>query len=106
MDAIANQMIETFTHRQLVLVIQAGSALGLSPLTVAASLMQASASVLVQVSPKVASSILRAYADVIDAGPDDTPARAAAIAKFMAAGEAMLSVAKTARDFPQPQGRA
>lgn len=104
--ATTEQLIEAFCHRQLMQAMQAGSSLGFSPITVAASLMQISASALVSVSPSDAAAVLRAYADVIDAGPGESPARAEAIASFLASGEALLATGRAGRDFPVPQGRA
>lgn len=106
MDQGLNQMVEAFAHGQLMQTIHAGQMIGLSPVSVAASMMQISASLLVAVSPQLAAAVLRAYAAVIDAGPADTPLRAAAIDQFMQAGATLIAAAKAARDFPQPQGRA
>ena len=70
------------------------------------SIRQVIASVLTAISPTATVEILRAYADVIDAGPGDGPAQAAARARFDAAAQAFIPVARAQRDFPQPQGRA
>lgn len=106
MDFSPDKMIEAFTHRQLMQAIHAGGMVGFTPITIAASMMQMCASLLVSVSPHHASAVLRAYADLIDAGPVQTPQRDAAISRFMNAGEQLIAAAQAARDFPQPQGRA
>ncbi len=99
-------MIGTFTHMQLVKALENGQALGLSPVTTASSLMQLCAARMAMISPAGASAILRAYADVIDAGPGEGPAQQEARTRFLAAGHAFIATVQASRDFPQPEGRA
>jgi hypothetical protein len=98
--------VANFVRAQLAQVVQNGATMGLSPLTTISTVMQAAAATLAQVAPAEATALLRAYADCIEAGPGESPASAAASARFHSAAQAFLDVAAAARDFPAPQGRA
>ena len=106
MDITAEMMIATFAKQQLYQATNAGISVGLSPVTVAASLMQFAASCLATVAPAEAVALIRAYADVIEAGEPDSEAFASARSRFDGAALAFTAVARAAQDFPTPQGRA
>ena len=106
MDISAEHLVAVFGHRQLAQSIQAGAGLGLAPITTAATIMQISAMTLAQVAPGQTVALMRAYADVIEAGPGDGAAQAGARGRFDIAAQALAAAAIAARDFPTPQGRA
>jgi hypothetical protein len=97
-------MVANFARAQLLQVVQHGQVLGLSPLTTVSTVLQCAAGSLAQVAAAETVAILRAYADTIEAGPGDSPAKAAAVARFEKAASAFVAAA--ASDFPAPQGRA
>ncbi len=98
--------VANFVKAQLAQVVQPGAGIGLSPVTTVSTMMQAAAGTLAGLAPAEATALLRAYADCIEAGPADGPARSAAIARFSAAAAAFLAVPPARPDFPAPQGRA
>jgi hypothetical protein len=99
-------MITLFAQLQLSQVLNNGRQIGLSTLTMASGLMQLCAAQMAMLSPGGASAILRAYADVIDAGPGNGPTQQEARARFNEVGRAFVATVEASRDFPQPQGRA
>ena len=105
-EPTVQDMIQAFARRQMGEVIERGASLALSPVTVAATLMQLSASVLAHVAPVPTVAMLRAYADVIEAGPDNPLDLAVARERFEGAAEAFRAEAEAAASFPAPQGRA
>jgi hypothetical protein len=106
MQPSVEDIIATFGHRQLMGVVQAGQSLGFAPVTTLSTVLQIACMSLMQVAPAETVAILRAYADVIEAGPGEGPAQTAAEQRFRDAALAFVSVAKAQRDFPAPQGRA
>jgi hypothetical protein len=106
MDLTFETMLNIFAQRQLHQAIVAGQSFGLAPVTTAATIMQAAANLLVSVSPTHVVAMLRAFADVIEAGPGTGPAQAQARAGFEAAAQGFIEVARASADFPTPQGTA
>jgi hypothetical protein len=98
--------VANFAQAQLAQVMRNGADIGLSPLTTLTTVLQAAAGTLVQIARAEATALLRAYADCIEAGPGESPAKTAAVARFSEAASALVAVAAAARDFPSPQGRA
>ena len=98
--------VANFVRAQLAQVVQNGATMSLSPVTTISTVMQAAAGTLAQVAPAEATALLRAYADCIEAGPGESPAKTAAVARFTEAAAAFVAVAAASRDFPAPQGRA
>lgn len=105
-DLSAADMVATFAQRQLSQTLTAGTNLGLAPITTAAAILQVTAASLAGIAHAETVRILRAYADVIEAGPGQGEAQARARAAFEAAAQDFAVAAQATRDFPQPQGRA
>lgn len=106
MDPAILHMIAAFCQRQLSQILDNGVAIGLSPVTTASTMMQICASSMYGIAPAQTVAMLRAYADTLEAGPHDTPAKQAAVAAFEAAASDFVAIAAASRNFPAPQGSA
>lgn len=99
-------LCQTFGHNQLAQAIAIGRTIGFAPVTTASTILQVAAMAMAGVHPGQTAEILRAYADVLDAGPGEGPAQSAARVRFDQAAQTFMATARTTRDFPAPQGRA
>lgn len=100
-------LVARFVFCQMQDVVEAGKEIGLAPVSTLATALQVSASGLVQASsPAATVALLRAYADVIEAGPGSGPTQTTARSSFETAAQAMTNMVRAGADFPAPKGRA
>jgi hypothetical protein len=107
MDPTTEAMIANFGNQQLHAALKMGAALGLQPSIVLTSLIQLAAGQMVSVSPRATVTFLRAYADLIEAGPTAPPsAQKACRAAFDTAAAQFMQDLSARQNFPAPQGSA